>query len=479
MAVTDRLPQQPLQVDAVVVGMGPGGEEVAGRLADAGLDVVGVDERLVGGECPYWGCIPSKIMVRAAGLVAEAHRIPGTVGTAMVHPDWRPVARRLRAVTDEWDDKAAVDRFTTRGGRFVRGRGVLTAPGEVTVETPDGAEVVLRPRRAVVLAVGSEPAVPPVPGLSAVPYWTNRDVVEADRPPASLLVLGGGAVGLELGQALQRLGTAVTVVEAAPRLLGREEPEAGELLVRALTGDGLEVHTGTALTSVAYDGDRVTACCVRGERLAAERLLVSAGRRVDLARFGAGVLGVDDTAPALPVDARMRVLAPGVPGASGPRGPGPGVWAVGDVTGHGAFTHMAVYQADVAVRAILGRGGPRAEYHAVPRVTFTDPEVGAVGLTEAQARERGTAVRVGRADTAATDRGLTHGPGADGFVKLVADADAGTLAGGTVAGPYASEMLGALSVAVAARVPLAELRQTVWAFPTFHRAIGDALRQLA
>ncbi|MFJ6214416.1 dihydrolipoyl dehydrogenase family protein [Streptomyces sp. NPDC092296] len=469
MAVTDRLPQQPQQVDAVVVGMGPGGEEVAGRLADTGLDVVGVDERLLGGECPYWGCIPSKIMVRAAGLVAEAHRIPGTAGTAMVHPDWRPLARRVRRATDDWSDAAAVDRFTARGGRFLRGRGRLTAPGEVTVETADGGEVVLRPRRAVVIAVGSEPAVPPVPGLAATPYWTNREAIEATEAPESLLVLGGGAVGLELGQVFQRFGTAVTVVEVAPRLLGQEEPEVAELLVRVLSDDGVEVHTGADLESVSYADGRFTVRCARGERLAAQRLLVATGRWVDLARFGAGVLEVDEGAAALPVDARMRVRTPG----------GPGVWAVGDVTGHGAFTHVAVYQADVAVRAILGRGGPQAEYHAVPRVTFTDPEIGAVGLTEARARERGLPVRIGRADLAASARGFVHGPGNDGFVKLVVDADSGVLVGATAVGPTGGETLGVLTLAVQARIPVTELARTVWAYPTFHRAIADALAALS
>ena len=472
MAVTDRFPpQQAQQVDAVVVGMGPAGEEVAGRLADAGLDVVGVDQRLLGGECPYWGCIPSKIMVRAAGLVAEAHRITGMSGTAMVHPDWRPVARHVQEATDHWNDKVAVDRFTARGGRFLRGRGRLTAPGEVTVETAEGGEAVLRPSRAVVIAIGSEPAVPPLPGLVSTPYWTNREAIEAAELPGSLLVLGGGSIGLELGQAMLRFGTAVTVVEVAPRLLGPEEPEVDELLMRVLTGDGLEIHTGTAATSVSYAGGRFTVECARGERLSAERLLVATGRRVDLARIGAGVLGVDDTARVLPVDARMRVS---VPDASGP-----GVWAVGDVTGRGAFTHVAMYQADVAVEAILRRGGRPAEYHAVPRVTFTDPEVGAVGLTEAQARQQGLAVRIGRADLVNTARGLIHRVGNEGLVKLVVDADAGVLVGGTVVGPTGGEMLGALSVAVRARVPVAELATTIWAYPTFHRAIGDALRDLA
>ena len=232
--------------DVVVIGLGPGGEEVAGRLADAGLDVVGVDERLLGGECPYWGCIPSKIMVRAGNLVAEAHRVPGSAGTCHVHTEWAPVARHVRTATDDWDDKVAVDRLTGRGGRFLRGSGRLTGPDEVTVLHSDGdAETVLRPRLAIVLAIGSRAVAPPIPGLAGTPYWTNHELIEAAELPGSLLVLGGGAIGLELGQALQRMGCAVTVLEAQSRLLGAEEPEAAELLTRLLTTEGVAVHTGT------------------------------------------------------------------------------------------------------------------------------------------------------------------------------------------------------------------------------------------
>ena len=454
--------------DAVVIGMGPAGEEVAGRLADAGWDVVGIDERLLGGECPYWGCIPSKIMVRAGDLVREAHRVPGSAGISRVQTDWRPVARHVRAATDDWDDKVAVDRFTSRGGRFLRGTAQLTGPNEVCVARGDdagGVETVLRPRRALVLAVGTRSAAPPVPGLAGTPYWTNRELVEAEELPASLLVLGGGAIGLELGQAVQPFGCQVTVVEAQSRLLPLEEPEASDLLMRVLATEGLEIHTGAELVSVGYDGTHFTAACRRGERLGAERLLVASGRRVDLERLGASALGVPAEARALPVDERMRVLG------------APGVWAVGDVTGKGAFTHMAMYQADVAVRGILGQGGRAAEYHAVPRVTFTDPEIGAVGLTESQARTAGLPVRTAVTDLAASSRGFVHGAGNDGFVKLVA-AD-GVLVGATSAGPSGGEVLGLLSLAVQARVPLDELRATIWAYPTFHRAVGDALKALA
>jgi pyruvate/2-oxoglutarate dehydrogenase complex dihydrolipoamide dehydrogenase (E3) component len=270
--------------DVVVVGLGPGGEEAAGRLAEAGLDVVAVDEGLVGGECPYYGCIPSKIMVRSADLLAEGRRITGHAGTAMVHPDWRPVARTVREATADWDDKIAVDRLVGRGVRFLRGTGRLTAREEVTVADADGNETVVHARQAVVLAVGSEPAIPPIPGLARTPYWTSRDAIRAEEAPRSLLVFGGGSIGLELGQAFCRFGTAVTVVEGTQRLLPREEPEAHELLLKVLTEDGIEVHTSARVESVDYqEGTGFTLYCERGDRLVAERLLVATGRRSDLA----------------------------------------------------------------------------------------------------------------------------------------------------------------------------------------------------
>ncbi|GAB2623215.1 NAD(P)/FAD-dependent oxidoreductase [Streptomyces capparidis] len=465
----------PEHVDAVVVGLGPGGEEVAGRLGDAGLDVVGVDQRLVGGECPYWGCIPSKIMVRAAGLVADGHRVTGMAGTAMVHAEWKPVARTIREATDNWDDRAAVDRLRSRGCRVLRGTGRLTGRDEVTVLDAEGTETVLRAARAIVLATGTEPAAPPVPGLAGTPYWTSRDAVEAEAPPESLIVLGGGAVGLEIGQAFARFGTAVTVVEAAPRLVPREEPEAGDLLLRVLTAEGLDVHTGARVARVEHGAGgngaaRFVLRCERGERLTAERLLVATGRRADLGRVGVSALGLDPDAPVLPVDRRMRVLATG--------DGGPGVWGLGDITGKGAFTHVAMYQAGLVVDDVLGRGGAPAEYHAVPRVTFTDPEVGAVGLTEREARELGADVRTGFADVATGSRGFVHRVGNEGFVKLVADAREGVLVGATSAGPAGGEVLGALAVAVHARVPLGELKRMMFAFPTFHRAVGTALDAL-
>ena len=219
-------------VDVVVIGMGVAGEAVAGGLASAGLDVVGVESRLVGGECPYWGCIPSKMMIRAAGTLAEARRVEGLAGKANVTPDWSTVAQRIRTeATADWDDKIAVDRFVEQGGQFVRGRARLVGPGRVSVE---GRTVAAR--RGVVLATGTVPSVPPVPGLADTPYWTNREAIETTTVPESLVVIGGGAIGLELAQVFARFGAHVSVIEVADRLLAGEEPEASALVTEVLRG---------------------------------------------------------------------------------------------------------------------------------------------------------------------------------------------------------------------------------------------------
>jgi pyruvate/2-oxoglutarate dehydrogenase complex dihydrolipoamide dehydrogenase (E3) component len=449
------------EVDVVVLGMGPGGEDAAERLATAGLSVAGVEARLVGGECPYWGCVPSKMMVRAADLLAEGRRIPGLAGRSQIYPDWAPVARRIREeATDDWDDKVAADRFTGMGGTLFRGRGTITAPGEVTV----GGDV-LRARRAIIINTGTYPFVPPIDGLAGTPYWTNREAIEATEVPGSLVVLGGGAVGAELSQVFARFGARVTVVEGSGRLLIPEEPEAGALLAEVFGREGIEVRTGTRAQSVRHDGTAFTLALSDGTEVTADALLVAAGRRTDLPGIGVGVVGVDESARAIPVDDHLRVA--------------PGVWAVGDVTGHGAFTHMSMYQANIVVHDILGEEVSPAEYHAVPRVTFTDPEIGSVGLSEAEARERGLDVRTSCSPVPKSARGWIHQAGNDGFVKLVADAGQGILAGASSAGPAGCEVLAALTLAVHARVPVQRLREMIYAYPTFHRTIEAALQELA
>ncbi|MBU4186592.1 MAG: NAD(P)/FAD-dependent oxidoreductase [Propionicimonas sp.] len=447
--------------DVAVIGLGPGGEHVAGTLAESGLRVLGIERELVGGECPYWGCVPTKMMVRASDALAEAHRVPALAGHLdQVRPDWALVAARISdEATDAWDDTVAARRFTDKGGVLVRGSGKVISDTEVEV---DGTSY--RVRRGIVVATGSKAAIPPIPGLADVDYWTNREVVSATTLPQSMVVLGGGAIGCELSQVLARFGVRVILVEAAPRLLALEEPEASAALQGVLEAEGVEVHLGLGAEQVEAAGTGVTVRLADGTSVSAERILVATGRRADPAAVGLTAVGVDPAARVAPTDHRCRVSE--------------GVWAVGDLTGKGAFTHVAMYQAGIVIRDLLGEPGPPAAYHALPRVTFTDPEIGAVGLTEAQAREQLTKVSVGATPLSATTRGWIHKVGNEGFIKLVADAERDVLVGATVMAPAGGEVLGALAVAVHARVPLAELRSMIYAYPTFHRGIEEALGKL-
>jgi len=307
------------------------------------------------------------------------------------------------------------------------------------------------------------PSIPPIEGLADTPHWTNREAIEAEQLPDSIIVLGGGAVGAELAQVYARFGVTTTLVEATDRLLPQEEPRAGELLAEIFGTEGIDVHTGVRAGRVRH-ADDFTVELDDGRHLTAERLLVATGRQVDLAAFGADAIGVDIGGRSLPVDEHLRVID--------------GVWAVGDVTGEGAFTHVATYQARIATADILGEPHAPADYTALPRVTFTDPEVGSVGLTEAEARDQGLRVAVATADVERSSRGWIHGAGATGVVKLVSDVDRDVLVGASVVSPYGGEVLGTLVTAVHAEVPLPVLRRMHFAYPTFHRTIQVALGKL-
>jgi pyruvate/2-oxoglutarate dehydrogenase complex dihydrolipoamide dehydrogenase (E3) component len=448
------------QVDVVVIGMGPGGEEVASRLAEAGLSVVGVERELVGGECPYWGCVPSKMIIRGSNLLAEARRIDKVAGRATVQPDLGPVARRIRAeATDDWDDKVAADRFEGKGGRLVRGDAKLEGPARVRV-----GDDLFTASRGVVVATGSAPVVPPLEGLAETRHWTNREAISATSAPESLAVLGAGAVGLELAQAFSRYGSQVTVIEAKDRVLPPEEPEASEVVGHVLRAEGIELWLGLRATRVDRVDGHVILSLDNGTTVRAAELLVSVGRRARVGEIGLDSVGLDPAAKAIAVDEWMRA--------------NDGVWAVGDVTGVGPFTHMAMYQAGIAIADILGKRDQPADYRGLSRVTFTDPEVGSVGMTERAAREVGLPVRVGVSQVSSSARGWIHGPGNEGFIKLVEDTDAGVLVGATSCGPWGGEVLSMLTLAVHARVPVATLRTMIYAYPTFHRGVLDALNDL-
>jgi pyruvate/2-oxoglutarate dehydrogenase complex dihydrolipoamide dehydrogenase (E3) component len=374
-------------------------------------------------------------------------------GAASVTPDFGPVAKRIRdEATDDWDDTVAVKRLQDAGVTFARGAGRLV--GDRQVQVGDTTYVA---RRGVVLNPGTDPVSPPIDGLADTPYWTNRDVVQLRELPGSLLVIGGGAIGVELSQALHAFGVDVTILELAPRLLPPEEPESAAALEKALTAAGIRVLTGVSIQSVAYADGGFT-IDLGDVSVTGDKLLVATGRKPKFADLGLDTVGLDPEARSLETDERMRVKD--------------GLWAIGDVTGKGAFTHVSMYQAAVAVRDLLGEDGPWADYRAVPRVTFTHPEVASVGLSEAQAKEHGIDVRTSLVEDLGS-RGwiVMH----EGLIKLVADRERGVLVGASVVGPAAGEIFSMLVTAVHAEVPVETLRTMHYAYPTLHRSVESAV----
>jgi pyruvate/2-oxoglutarate dehydrogenase complex dihydrolipoamide dehydrogenase (E3) component len=450
--------------DVIVVGLGPGGEFAANKLAAKGLSVLAVDKHLAGGECPYYGCVPSKLMMRGATAVVEAMQAPGVAGECDVRPDWRSVAARVARGTHGWDDHASVVRMEKAGATVVHG--VARLVGERAVEV-DGTTYAAR--RGVLLATGTAPSAPQIAGLAGTPYWTNRDIVKVTDLPRSLTVIGAGPIGCEFAQAFVRFGVQVTLLEAGERILTKEEPEVSALMADVLRRDGMDVRSGVEIESVTHEDGRFV-LVVDGATVESERLLVAAGRDTHLPDVGLGSVGIDvEGRKFVAVDPRLRVLDDDGDVVEG-------LWAVGDMVGKGLFTHVAKYQAAIVIRQLLGEDGPEADYRAVPRVTFTYPEVGAVGLTEAEAREQGHDVQVGLTDTKDSSRGDLHGEGNDGLVKLVASGD--RLLGGTTVGPMGGEVLAMLTTAIHGEVPVSTLKSMIYAYPTWHGVVRQALSAL-
>lgn len=448
--------------DVVVIGAGPAGEVVAGRCADGGLSVAIVERDLVGGECSYWGCIPSKVLIRPGDVLAAARRVPGAASAVTRDVDAKEAFERRDQMTSNWDDEGAVPWLTDRGVELVRGTGRVTGARSVDVDHADGTATRLTASRGVVIATGTRASLPPIPGLAEARPWDNRDVTAATTVPERLIVLGGGPIGLEMAQAFRRLGSReVTVIEAAPRLFGREEPFVADEVGAALEAEGITILTGATVIGVARDA-RGQVVVDRRDRstVIGDEILVAAGRTAATAGLGLETFGLE-AGRSIEVDDRMRATA--VNGGAD----GGWLFAVGDCNGRALLTHMGKYQARVAADVLLGRDASATSDHtAIPRVTFTDPQVAAVGLTEAAARQAGLDVRAVRFATGDVAGAAVLGTEFVGSSQLVVDERRRVVVGATFVGPNVQELLHAATIAIVAEVPLERLWHAVPAFPT-------------
>ena len=457
------------EFDVIVIGAGPPGENAAGRCADGGLSVAIVEERLVGGECSFYGCIPSKTLIRPGDIVAEARRAPGAAEAITGPIDAEKALAQRDYMTSDGSDRTQTPWLDSEGIELVRGHGRLAAERAVDVELKDGSGTRrLTARRAVVLAIGSSAIIPPVEGLRDAGPWTNVEATSAKEIPRRLLVLGGGPIGAELAQAFRRLGSdEVTVIEGGDRLLAREEPFAGEEVRAAFEAEAITVVTGAKMASAVRDADpdaaqrdAVTATLDDGRTFTGDEILVAVGRRPRTADAGLDTVGLADVAGKfLPVDDRLRVQ-----GATGEKD---WLYSVGDCNGLALLTHMGKYQGRICGDVILGKDvRDVADHGIIPRVTFTDPQVAAVGLTEQQARDEGIDVKVIDYATGGVAGAYVRGNDIAGTCRWVVNRATRTLVGATFVGPDIQELLHSATIAIAGEVTLDDLWHAVPSFPT-------------
>jgi pyruvate/2-oxoglutarate dehydrogenase complex dihydrolipoamide dehydrogenase (E3) component len=446
--------------DVVVIGAGPAGENAADYARKRGLTAAIVEAQLVGGECSYWGCMPSKALLRPTEVLAAAQRVPSAAAAITGELDVEGVLRSRDAFTSSWEDTGQVSWLESAGIDLVRGHGRLVGERSVEVTGPDGSVTQLEATRGVVIAVGSRAAFPEIDGIDGIDVWDNRDATELKDIPARLLVLGGGVIGVEMAQALRRLGSEeVTIVEIMDRVLAVEDPFVGAELKTALEADGIRVEVEARAERVSRDGTDgpVTLVLDDGRELVADELLVATGRRAPTDDLGLGSVGVEPGEGGfLAVDDHLRV-----PGFDW-------LYVVGDANGRSLLTHQGKYQARLVGDALAGIDVDPAwaDHRAVPRVVFTDPQVAAVGLTEEQARDAGHDVATVSHDVGHTAGGALLGKGTSGTAKLVIDRERRTILGATFVGPGVAEMLHAATIAIVSEVTIDRLWHAVPAFPT-------------